>query len=233
MIKKLLLSALFCLLAVGAHAQEQVLVTNPNDGDALEIGAYKSGFPATNVWGLYFETGNPPILRLYDGNVKLFSNGLTLQATLASKFINPTGTTSQVVLGDGTLGALPSSTRTTSAFTLNVSGTGATGTQVSASKDSTVRVTYSTSVTVTLGGSPVSQVSVKTCATNSSTESDWTEYGRTSTAQPTTLSVTVGGVYTQAGQVVADVPAGYYVKAVNTGSGTHSEAFVVGQKTIY
>lgn len=124
--------------------------------------------------------------------------------------------------------------RTTAALNLGITGTGATGTQISATKASTVRLTYSTSVTITLGGSPISRVVLKYCATNSSTESDWTEMGRCSTAQPTTLSVTVGGVYSQEQQICGDVPLAWFIKAANTGStGTHAEAWVSGQQTVY
>lgn len=124
-------------------------------------------------------------------------------------------------------------TRTTSNLTIGLVGSGATGTQISASKDSKVMVTFSTSVTITLGGSPVSRIVGKVCPTNSVTENDWIESGRTSTSQPTTLTVTVGGVYTQEGQITVDVPAGYFVKFVNSGAGTHSEAFVSGRQTIF
>lgn len=127
----------------------------------------------------------------------------------------------------------PSTTYTPSALSLSLVGSGATGTQVSSTKNSFISSTCSTSVTVSLGGSPVSRVIMKICATNSSTEGDWLEVGRTSTSQPTTLTITVGGVYTQEGQITTILPAGWYVKLVNSGSGTHTEAVVSGTKNIY
>lgn len=120
-----------------------------------------------------------------------------------------------------------------SALTLPLVGTGATGTQISNTKNASVKVSYSTQVTVTLSGSPISTVIIKTCATNSATEANWIEAGRTATTQPTTLAVTVGGVYGNTGQITADVPMGNYVKAENSGTGTHTEAFVSGQQTVY
>lgn len=150
-----------------------------------------------------------------------------------TKFDKPTGTTSQYVRGDGTLATLPVSGRTTSALSMSLVGTGATGTQISSTRDSTIRATFNTQTTSTLAGNNSSVVVVKTCATNSATESDWIEQGRTSTSQPSGISVVIGQVIAQAGQVCVDVPAGYYVKAVNSGTGTHSESFVSGQKTIY
>lgn len=157
----------------------------------------------------------------------------SLTSGLAGKFNTPSGSTSQVVLGNGTLGTLPSTTRTTTGITPTLVGTGATGTQVSSTKDSTVSGTFSTQVSITLGGSPISRVVMKVCSTNSATESDWIERGRTGTSQPTTLTITVGGVYLQEGQVTGDVPAAWYYKFVNSGSGTHTEAVIAGYQTIY
>jgi len=128
---------------------------------------------------------------------------------------------------------IPSVARTTSSMSLSITGSGATGTQVDASKDSTVKLTYSTQITYSLSGSPASQVLLKICATNDSTEANWTTVGSTATRQPTGLSVTIGQVVGSEGQICADVPAGWYVKAVSAGAGTRAEAFVSGQKTIF
>lgn len=129
--------------------------------------------------------------------------------------------------------SIPSTVRTTSSLSLSLVGTGATGTQIDASKDSTVRVTVSTSTTSTIGGPATSIVTLKTCATNSSTEGDWTSAGIFESDQAITLAIALQSVQTVKGQITSDVPAGYYVKLVNSGTGTHSEAYVSGQKTIY
>lgn len=131
------------------------------------------------------------------------------------------------------LPAAPSTTRTTSALTLAVVGTGATGTQISATKDSTVRATYSTSTTSTIGGPSTSVVTLKICATNNATEGAWTTVGVLESDQTITLAVALQSIQIVKGQLGTDVPAGWYVKAVNSGSGTHSEVFVAGQQTIY
>lgn len=129
--------------------------------------------------------------------------------------------------------AIPNVTRTTSASTLSLVATGATGTQISATKDSTVRYTVSTSTTSTIGGPATSVVTLKICATNSATEGDWTSIGIIESDQTITLAITLQSIQVVKGQITADVPAGWYVKLVNTGTGTHSESFVSGQKTIY
>lgn len=128
---------------------------------------------------------------------------------------------------------LPNTTRTTSALTLSLVGTGATGTQISSTKDSTVRVSVSTSTTSTIGGPATSVVYLKTCATNDATEANWTSYGPIESDQTITLAVVLQSIQVVKGQLCADIPAGYYVKLVASGTGTHSETFIAGSKTIY
>lgn len=128
---------------------------------------------------------------------------------------------------------IPSVTRTTSSLTLSLVGGGATGTQISATKDSTVRCTVSTSTTSTIGGPATSVVILKTCATNSSTEGNWAEQGRFESDQTITLAVALQSIQVVKGQICADVPASWFAKLVNSGTGTHSEAYVSGQQTIY
>lgn len=129
--------------------------------------------------------------------------------------------------------SIPSVARTTSTLSLSLVGTGATGTQISSTKDSTVRATVSTSTTSTIGGPATSVVALKICSTNDSSEGNWTTVATFESDQTVTLAIALQCVQVVKGQISADVPAGYYVKLVNSGSGTHSEAFVSGQKTIY
>lgn len=128
---------------------------------------------------------------------------------------------------------IPSVVRTSSTSTLSLVGAGATGTQISSTNDSTVRYEVSTSTTSTIGGPSTSIVILKTCATNSSTEGDWTEIGRVENDQTITLAIALQSIQLVKGQITADVPAGFYVKLENSGTGTHTETFVTGQKTIY
>lgn len=128
---------------------------------------------------------------------------------------------------------IPSATRTPSVITPSLVGTGATGTQVSSTKDSTVRLTVSTSATATIAGAATSSVALKICATNSSTEANWTTVATSETTQSYSLAVALQGVTGAKGQLIADLQAGWYYKLVNSGSGTHSEAALTGQQTIY
>lgn len=131
------------------------------------------------------------------------------------------------------LDGLSAGTRTTSAQSLSLVGTGATGTQISSTKDSSVRFNLSTSTTSTIGGPSTSVVTLKKCATNSATEGDWTAVGILENDQTITLALTLNSIQVFKGHVSTDVPAGWYVKLENSGSGTHSESFISGEKTIF
>ena len=112
-------------------------------------------------------------------------------------------------------------------------GGGATGTQIHATKDSTVRFSLSCSTTATIGGASTSSVALKVCSTNDSTEGNWTTVATLGNDQTISLAVVLQSLQVTRGQLVADVPAGWYCKLVNSGSGTHSESFISGFKTIY
>lgn len=150
--------------------------------------------------------------------------------------ITPVGmnSTGQFVIAQpGDSLTIPSVVRTTSTASLSLVGTGATGTQISATQDSTVRYTVSTSTTSSIGGPATSLVALKICATNSATEGDWTTIGTIENDQTITLAIALQSVQLIRGVLEADLPAGWYHKLVNSGSGTHTETFISGQKTIY
>lgn len=152
------------------------------------------------------------------------------------KFTTPTGTTSQVVLGNGTLGALPSSVRTTSALTgvSIVTSTSAGGTQIHATKDSTVHGSVSTSITTTVGGTSTSEIVAEICATNSTTPGDWQEAGRVGDSNTITLAIALNSVQPGKKQLCFDLPGGWFFRYRSlNGAGTHSEGYISGQKTIH
>lgn len=128
---------------------------------------------------------------------------------------------------------IPSVTRTTSPLTLALVGTGATGTQISSTKDSSVCISASTSTTSTIGGPATSIVAIKTSPTNSATEGNWVLGGQIESDQTITLAVALQSIQVVKGQACVDVPGGYFVKIENSGSGTHTETFVIGFQTIY
>lgn len=124
-------------------------------------------------------------------------------------------------------------TRTTSVLTLSLVGSGATGTQIHATKDSSARLSVSTSTTSTIGGPSTSVIALKICSTNNSTEGNWTTIATCENDQTITLAITLNSIQVVKGQFSADIPAGWFIKLVNSGSGTHAETFVSGQQTIY
>lgn len=128
-----------------------------------------------------------------------------------------------------------STARTTSIITPSLVGTGATGTQISSTKDSTVRASVSTSTTVNIvsGAGGTSSVALKICSTNNATEASWTTVTSLESDQTISLAIALGSVQIVKGQLIADVPAGWYYKLTNNGTGTHSESVITGQQTIY
>lgn len=130
-------------------------------------------------------------------------------------------------------GVTSAQTVTTSPLSVSLVGSGATGTQVHATKNSNVKFNISTQTTSSIGGPGTSLVALKICATNSSTEANWTTVATLENDQTITLAITLNSIQTVKGQLSANVPVGYYVKLVNSGTGTHAESFISGQQTIY
>lgn len=125
--------------------------------------------------------------------------------------------------------------RTTSTESTSLVGTGATGTQVSSTKPSTVRFTVSTSTTanISTGSAGTSVVVLKKCSTNSATEGNWTTVATVESDQTIGLAIALNSIQVVKGQFSTDLPAGWYYKLVSSGSGTHTEAVISGEKTIY
>lgn len=114
-----------------------------------------------------------------------------------------------------------------------VTGTGATGFQVSATRDAEVR--YSTTIVTTSSilGSQVGTDVLEIGPTNSATSTDWSEIGRCTNGTAYTLAVAIQGVSTQACQITGYVPASYYVKirSINV-SGTPTFTYNSGQEVL-
>lgn len=114
-----------------------------------------------------------------------------------------------------------------------VTGTGATGFQVSSSRDAMVNysVTISTTSSITAGATGV--VVLEIAATNSATSTDWVEIGRTSQGQTLGLAIALSITQPIAGQIGGIVPSGYYAKlrSINT-AGTPTYAYNSGQEVL-
>lgn len=114
-----------------------------------------------------------------------------------------------------------------------VTGTGATGFQVSSIKDSFVTYTAKITTTATIAGGQEGYVVLEVAATNSTTAGDWKEVGRVTNGQALSLALTLQSIQPVSGSVSAFVPAGYYVKvrSVNT-TGTPTYIMVSGQEVL-
>lgn len=110
-----------------------------------------------------------------------------------------------------------------SALSLSVqTSTGAVGTQVSVSQNAWVLVSGVPVTTASIAGNAAADIIIEVAPTNSATAGDWVEKGRLGNAQALSLAITLQSVQTTKSQIVAFVPAGYYVKARSSGSGTVS-----------
>lgn len=114
-----------------------------------------------------------------------------------------------------------------------VTGTGATGFQISSSRDAEVR--YSTTIVTTssIAGSQNGTVVLEIAPTNSATATDWSEIGRCTNGTSYTLAIAIQGVSTQACQITGYVPTGYFAKirSINN-SGTPTFTYNSGQEVL-
>lgn len=113
-----------------------------------------------------------------------------------------------------------------------VTGTGATGFQVSATRDAMVGYNVTMSSTATIGGASNATVVLEICATNSATPGDWVEISRLTNGQTITLAIVLQSVQAVAGQLSGIIPAGYYAKLRTVITGTASATFNTGQEVM-
>lgn len=114
-----------------------------------------------------------------------------------------------------------------------VTGTGATGFQVSSGRSSFLNYSITIVTTASIGGNASGTVVLEIAPTNSATAGDWVEIGRITNGQTITLALTLQSVQTVAGQVGGFLPAGYYAKlrSINN-SGTPTYSFSSGQENL-
>lgn len=115
-----------------------------------------------------------------------------------------------------------------------VTGTGATGFQVSSTRAAIVNYSVTISTTVSLAGNSTGYVVLQICPTNSATPGDWIEVARTASGQSGTLVIGLTLNQTGGGNLSAVVPAGYYAKllSVNT-AGTPTYTYNSGQEVLF
>lgn len=114
-----------------------------------------------------------------------------------------------------------------------VTGTGATGFQVSSTRASFVSYTPKITTTATIAGGAEGYVVLEIAPTNSATAGDWKEVARLTNGQALSLALTLQSVQPVGSGLSAMVPAGYYAKlrSVNT-TGTPAYTSVSGQEVL-
>lgn len=113
-----------------------------------------------------------------------------------------------------------------------VTGTGATGFQISATREANVQYSPTMVTTASISGNASDIIVFEICATNSATAGDWKEIGRLTNAQTLTLAITLQSVQTTSGQLGGLIPAGWYAKMRAITSGTVSNSFSSGQEVL-
>lgn len=113
-----------------------------------------------------------------------------------------------------------------------VTGTGATGFQVSATRDAEVQYSISMATTASIAGSASDVVVFEICPTNSATAANWVEIGRIGNGQALSLAITLQSVQNTAGELTGHIPAGYYAKIRAITSGTVTNTFASAQEIL-
>lgn len=113
-----------------------------------------------------------------------------------------------------------------------VTGTGATGFQVSATRDAVVQYSPTMVTTASIAGNASDVIVFEIAPTNSATAGDWVEINRVTNAQALTLAITLQSVQTTSGALGGVVPAGYYAKMRAITSGTVSNTLSSGQEVL-
>lgn len=113
-----------------------------------------------------------------------------------------------------------------------VTGTGATGFQISATRETDVRYSPTLVTTASIAGSVSDVIVLEICATNSATAGNWQEIARITNGQALTLAIALQSVQTTSGQFGGLIPAGWYVKMRAITSGTVTNSFSSGQEVL-
>lgn len=199
------------------------------------LGTISQYFATTNQLVDHFQiaSNTASVSSLTSSVSSMASSISTMNATLTTLSSAETTDASNLTTMTASVAGLTKTTTADNSRSLTTN-TGAAGFQVSSTKPCDVKYTVSTSATASIGSSSTSAVVLEMCATNSAIAGDWVEVDRVETDQTVTLAIALQSVQVVKASLSKDnVPAGYYLKLRNIGTGTHTEAFVEGEKTIY
>lgn len=146
-----------------------------------------------------------------------------IYATIVNQAVNVIGYSTFTAADIDDLDVTDLATPVESALSLSLqTSTGAVGTQVSAAQNAYVMLSGVATTTSSIAGNAAEDIIVEVAPTNSATAGDWVEKGRIGNSQALSLAITLQSIQATKGQVVVFVPAGYYIKARTSGSGTVS-----------
>lgn len=116
-----------------------------------------------------------------------------------------------------------------------VTGTGATGFQVSSTRDSSISYAVKVSTTATIGTPSAGDIVLEIASTNSATPSDWLQIGAIcGNSQNITLAALLSSVQATSCSVGATLPAGWYAKLRSvTSSGSPTYTYLSGQEMLF
>lgn len=113
-----------------------------------------------------------------------------------------------------------------------VTGTGATGFQVSSTRNANVQYSPTMVTTASISGNASDVIVFEIAPTNSATAGDWVEIGRLTNAQALSLAITLQSVQTTSGILGGIIPTGYYAKMRAITSGTVTNSYSSGQEVL-
>lgn len=141
--------------------------------------------------------------------------------------VNPNGTNTQYIAGDGSKITFPAIPFVTSDYVVTrpVNSTNFT---ISSTRPATVRYNIRITCTATIGSASTGRVLFQYSTNGGST---WTDGGEVENSNTVTLAIALNSVTTQTGFIVWSVPAGALCRLVSTNTGTTTITYVRGQET--
>lgn len=200
------------------HAVVDSFVSN-TPGNLYAVAHFMDGSTEVSTYGITFPIGSGVDEQslVNNGTSAINSYASGQGYTLSNGIVWPFMTHDQVT---ALIGVANVHTATTNSLSMSLATTSSSlGTQVSTTTGSWVAVNGSVTTTASILGSSAGDIILQTSPTNTAT-STWSEWGRIGNAQSYSLAVAIQGVQTTKGQIMAWVPAGYYLRALQSGSGT-------------
>lgn len=209
--------------------QNNFIVLNP----ATDIAALIVSFPSNPHNGQFITMvsyKNITSFSLINGTFSMYPGALIASESLSYIYNSATSTWMQTL---DIFPYTPTARSFNNAPTMSiVTGTGATGTQLSTTRDTFVSYSPNMITTASIAGNVSDVIVLEICATNSATASDWKEIARVTNGQAVSLALALQSVQTTAGVIAGILPAGFYRKIRAITSGTITNSMNSGQEVL-